>query len=132
MAIDSNVLLTHCQLALGVTQKELGDLIGVSKRTIQRWQDRGCNMCPSQAELLADALRPTRPDLADHMMELAKKEAKAMRHVTPELVDRVMQAAAGAGGIGVEAARSIVTAALVQAADLDLDLQRLVAKLTEG
>ena len=131
MAIDSNVLLTHCQLALGVTQKELGDLIGVSKRTIQRWQDGGCNLYPWQAELLAGALRSKRPDLADQMTELAKKEAKALRHVTPELVDRVMQAAAGAGGIGVEAARPIVTAALVQAADLDLDLQRLVAKLTE-
>ncbi len=86
---------------------------------------------PSQAELLADALRPTRPDLADQMMELARRQAKVLRLVTPEQVDRVMQAAASAGGIGVEAARSIVTAALVQAADLDIDLQRLVAKLTE-
>src|SRR5450631_2773617 len=43
MAIDSGKMLTQCQFALHLTQEELADLIGVSKRTIQRWQDRGCN-----------------------------------------------------------------------------------------
>ncbi len=53
-------LTTLCQLALGVTQKEMGDLLGRNRRTIQRWQARGC-LLPDEAETLANALRPEHP-----------------------------------------------------------------------
>ena len=39
MSSDSSVLMVNVQVALHLTEPELGALIGVTKRTIQRWQD---------------------------------------------------------------------------------------------
>ena len=59
--MDSAALLVHCQIALGRTQKELGDLLGMDRRTIQRWQKRGSDLMPDQVQTLANALQPVTP-----------------------------------------------------------------------
>jgi transcriptional regulator with XRE-family HTH domain len=44
MTTNPGALLVLIQDALGLTQQELGDLIGRSKRTIQRWQSMGTRL----------------------------------------------------------------------------------------
>jgi transcriptional regulator with XRE-family HTH domain len=129
MAIDSGKMLTQCQFALHLTQEELADLIGVSKRTIQRWQDRGCNITPAQAEALASALRPVRPDLADQVLELGRQAATEMRLVTDEVLASILQAAASAGGVSPDAVRPAVRAAFAHAAELGLNPHVVAARL---
>jgi transcriptional regulator with XRE-family HTH domain len=41
MPAESVALLVRCPMALGLTQEELGELLGRTKRTIQRWQTSG-------------------------------------------------------------------------------------------
>ncbi|HEY3816949.1 MAG TPA: hypothetical protein VGL81_07260 [Polyangiaceae bacterium] len=72
MASESSILLVNIQLALQISQRELGALIGRTKRTIQRWQGKGTAMLDEdQAKVLAAHLRPVRPDLADEVLECA-------------------------------------------------------------
>jgi GNAT superfamily N-acetyltransferase len=84
MASVSNVLLIECRMALRLTQQELGDLVGCTKRTIQRWEDRGALFTQQEGEALAGALRMVRPDLAAQIaaivgISLAKVESPAIR-----------------------------------------------------
>src|SRR5271154_5300149 len=67
MASIDAALLVHCQMALGFTQQHLADLLGCTKRTVQRWEDRGGILLPSGLEALARALYPVRPDLAEQV-----------------------------------------------------------------
>jgi hypothetical protein len=40
-------------MALGLSQKQLADLVGCAKRTIQRWEDRGATLIQVTAPLVA-------------------------------------------------------------------------------
>ena len=77
MSTSSAALLVHCQIALGLTQKALGDLLGRDGRTIQRWQEKGTDLMPDQARTLADALLRVRPDLAEQVLKLGRQTALA-------------------------------------------------------
>ena len=57
-------------MALGLTQEELGELLGRNRRTIQRWQDNDFEPMADQAEMLARALQPVRPDLAEQVPDV--------------------------------------------------------------
>jgi len=135
MPADSGALLIHCQMALGLTQQGLGDLLGMTKRTIQRWQDRGFAPLAQQAETLAHALRPVRPDLADQVLELRRKVALAAEDAPPvvpataEVIDGILRAAADAAGTSPEAIRPAITAALLEADEAGVDVKALVAGL---
>jgi len=133
MATDSATLIIQCQIALQITQKQLGDLVGRDRRTIQRWQDRGCIMLPLEAKALADALRPTRPDLADQVLGLGRDGAAAAGmapEVTPEVIAEILKAArAAAGGVAPMSIRAAVTAALTEVAQGGFDVRTVVAKL---
>jgi hypothetical protein len=133
MAADSATLIVHCQIALDLTQRELGDLLGKNRRTIQRWQSRGCHLLPAEAKTLAAALRPVRPDLADQALALGQKSAIALGMTPPatlQEIDEILQAAArAAGGIATGAVRRAVTAAFVKAAERGFDLKAVVAGL---
>jgi hypothetical protein len=100
MPMDSAVLLVHCQIALGLTQKELGDLLG-----------------------MASALQPVRPDLAEQVLELGRTMGIVGQPASPataEVIDAILQAAADAGGTSPEAIRPAVTAALLKAEERGL------------
>jgi hypothetical protein len=132
MAASSSALLIQCQLALSLTQKELGALVGRDRRTVQRWQDKGVDLTPTQAQTLADALRPVRPDLAEQVLELGRKAAIVGQppcSATPEVIDAILRAAADAGGTSPEAIRPAVTAAFVKAEDVGVEVRAVVAGL---
>jgi hypothetical protein len=138
MPTESASLLIRCQMALGLTQEELGDLLGRNRRTIQRWQDRGFDPLPATAEALADAVRAVRPDLADEVLELGRKTALATgmappaRAVTAELLEEILWAATEAGGAQgttPEGIRAAVLAALVKMEEAGVDVGAVVAGL---
>jgi transcriptional regulator with XRE-family HTH domain len=135
MPSDSAALLIHCQVALGLTQEELGDLLGKNRRTIQRWQDSGFEPMADQAETLAGALEPVRPDLAEQVRELGRKAAIAAgvtppaRPATAEVIDAILRAAADAGGTTPEAIRPAITAALLKAEEAGVEVRAIVAGL---
>ncbi len=125
--------MTLCQLALGVTQKEMGDLLGKNRRTIQRWQARGCGLMPDEAETLANALRPEHPELADQVVALGQATAASLGLppvATPEAIDAILQAAAAAAeGVSARAIRAAVTAAFVKAAQGGFHVKGVAAGL---
>jgi|SRR5580658_4353725 hypothetical protein len=132
MAAGSAALLVHCQLALDLTQKELGALLGRDRRTVQRWQETGVDLTPAQARTLADALQPIRPDLAEQVLELGRKPpivGPPPSPATPEVIDAILRAAADAGGTSPEAIRPAVIAAFAKAEDVGVEVRAIVAGL---
>jgi len=64
-------LLWRLQTTLHMTQKELGDLVGLSSRTIIRYYQRGGMFLPSQWAKLARALQPVDPALAEYCARMS-------------------------------------------------------------
>ena len=135
MPADAVALLVHCQIALGLTQEELGELLGRNKRTIQRWQASGFELMADQAETLAHALQPVRPDLAEQVLELGRRAAIAAgmtppgRPATAQVIDAILRAAADAAGTSPEAIRPAITAALLKAEEAGVEVRAIVAEL---
>jgi transcriptional regulator with XRE-family HTH domain len=138
MPDDSAALLIHCQLALRLSQEELGELVGKNRRTIQRWQESGFQPSANVAETLAHALQPVRPDLAEQVLDLGRKAAIAAgmtppaRPATAEVIDAILRAAADAAGTSPEAIRPSITAALLKAEEAGVDVSAIVAGLTSA
>jgi transcriptional regulator with XRE-family HTH domain len=135
MTVDAEGLMVHCQFALKLTQAQLGELVGVHKRTIQRWQQGRFLLTPDQAERLAVALQPVRPDLAKQVLEMGREFAAStgtnppVLPATPEEIEEVVRAAAQAGGMSPDAIRASIAAAFTKAAALDLEVRDVVAGL---
>jgi transcriptional regulator with XRE-family HTH domain len=135
MPADSAALLVRCQIALGLTQEELGELLGRTKRTIQRWQTSGFEPVADQVETLAHALQPVRPDLAEEVLELGRKAAivagvtPPARPATAEVIDAILRAAADAGGTSPEAIRPAIAAAFLEAEEMGVEVRAIVAGL---
>jgi transcriptional regulator with XRE-family HTH domain len=137
MPTSSAALLVHCQLALGLTQRQLGELLGRDRRTIQRWQEKGVELMPDQAQTLANALQPARPDLAEQVLELGRKTAimagmAGVSSATAEVIDAILQAAADAGGTSPQAIRPAVTAAFLKAREVGVEVRAIVAGLSSA
>jgi hypothetical protein len=132
MATDLAALQVHCPIALGRPQKELGDLLGKDRRTIQRWQEKGFDLMPDQARTLALALEPVRPDLAKQVLELGGKTAivgPPDSPATSEVIDAILRAAADAGGTSPEAIRPAITAALLKAEEAGVEVSAIIEGL---
>ncbi len=132
MAGISAKLIVQCQMALGLTQSELGALIGKTKRTIQRWQDKGAVLLPEEARALAKALRPVRPDLAEEVLALGVQSSAAqpLDPATAGAIDAILRAAAGAAdGTPPEAIRAAVAAAFAEARDQGVGVLAVLAGL---
>ena len=131
MSKSSAALVVHCQIALGLTQKTLGSLLGVDRRTVQRWQDRGFAPTPDQVQTLARALRPVRPDLADQVVELGGHASMAAPQTpaSADVIDAILRAAADAGGMSPDAIRAVVTAAFVKAEEAGVDVRAIALGL---
>jgi transcriptional regulator with XRE-family HTH domain len=114
MATDWSTILLQVRATLGLTQKDLGELLGRDRRTIQRWEDRGGNgLSLSEAEILATAVRPEDPALADTILEEGRLWEERFGHrASAEAVASILEAAARAGGMSVEAVKPVVKAAL--------------------
>jgi transcriptional regulator with XRE-family HTH domain len=129
--METKGLIVEIQHALGMSQTELGELVGVNKRTIQRWQE-GFSLLPEQAHRLATALRPVRPELAEQVLQLGRESARrtgapVQFAATPEQIDQIVRAARDAGA-GI---RATLAAAFAKAEELELEIDQVVAGLEE-
>ena len=135
MPPDSSILLLHCQDALGLNQRELAEFLGVSRRTILRWHDGGFSPLSSMARKLADAVRPTRPDLADQVMQLGARSDAILGVAPPpapasaEVIADIVQAAAAAAGLSAQAVRPAIVAAFTRAHETGVDVRAVIAGL---
>jgi hypothetical protein len=134
MPHDTAALMTLVQVSLRISQREMGELVGVTKRTIQRWQGGGTAILDeNQATVLAERLRPGHPELADEVMALGRRfGTTSAKPVSPEALAAILGAAATAGGLSPEGARPLVLAAFQQAAAEGLDVQAVVVALRSG
>ena len=149
MATPSSILMIKAQTALSCTQAELGDVLGASKRTVQRWQHGGAILLPQQWGKLATAVHPHDRDLAasiaaeggTNLVDLGLERPPSPPRVveaeppppplpTSRLVEAVVGAAADAMSMIPRAARPGVAAAFVCAAELRLSVAEVVAALT--
>jgi hypothetical protein len=133
MPTDSAALMVKCQMALGITQRQLADMLGKDRRTIQRWQRSGCILPPAEAKTLARALRPAHPELAARVLALGNQMATAFGAVaSPEVIDGILRAAAQAVGASPATIGPAILAAFGKAAEAGLDAKAVVAGLTAG
>jgi len=138
MPNSTGALLLECQFALKLNQQEFAALLGRDRRTIQRWMDTGMALTLDQAQTLASALRPTRPDLADQIDALGKEFAETAglpQPATPaseEVIASILEAAATSSGVSVDVIRPGVTAAFRKAAEAGVDVEEVVAGLDAG
>jgi transcriptional regulator with XRE-family HTH domain len=136
----SHTLLIHCRLALGLSQQEFAALVGVTKRTLMRWEERGTVLLPPQATALARALNGVRPDLAVQVAAsvgatLPKLGVVPAADSSPttisDPVDSVVRAAASVMGCAPNDIRGAVAAAFAQAREIGLDVEDVVEKLVD-
>lgn len=116
-----SALLYRAQLALGMTQAEFGELIGVSRRTIIRWSPNASPI-PQHLHEVARAVHPLDSGLAAEVAVAAGTtlEALGVLPATPpmqlaHLVDSIVCAAAEAAGTTPQAIRPALSAALERA-----------------
>ncbi len=126
-------------MALALSQQQFGDIIGRTKRTIQRWEERGTSLLPSEVKALARRLHPIRADLAAQLAaaagttldDLGIPSAVSSSSVqTAAPIDRVMDAAASAMGVTREAIRPAVAAAFAKAHEVGLDVPAVIEQLS--
>ena len=138
MAATPNTLFVQCRMALGLTQKELADIVGRTRRTIQRWEDHGAILLPSEIGALARALYPARPDLAATVAASGDTSLDALgigagarsgQPATSDPIAAIVHAAADAMGLTPDAVRPAVAAAFVRASEVGLDVQAVVRGL---
>ena len=139
MAGATNVLIIECRMALGLTQEEMGKLVGCTKRTVQRWEDRGALLVAPEVEALVRALHPVRPDLATQIAAIDGRTPDQIGLSTPagrtsgapksDPIDAVVVAAAEAIGVTAEAVRPAVAAAFARAEDEGLDVKTVNERL---
>ena len=130
--MPSATLFVLVQVALKLTQKQLGQMLGVDRRTIQRWQDRGSGtLSRSDARLLAKALRPTHPDLADEVMDLGRRNP-ILAPASPEDLAVILEAAAAAAGTTPALARTLLVAAFTKASEIGVDVASFAIAVRDG
>ena len=144
-------VLIHCQHQLGKTQESLGELLGVSRRTMLRWQHHGGGPTPAGWADLARRLYTTDPELARHAakagghtldglgLRASPPAAPAPRPPPPapprpapvprHLVDSLVCAAAEAADLMPKALRPALVAAFERARDLDLTVDSVLEGL---
>jgi DNA-binding XRE family transcriptional regulator len=136
-------VLRYVRQALMMSQVELGEAIGLSRRTIIRWERGQSSPVPFQAQQLVDLVRPEEPDLADELlaamgMEPAVAGAPSVdgpvtslgktpggRHI----IDAVVYAAADAIDGVPRDVRRAVTAAFVRAREMGLSVEEVAQAL---
>jgi transcriptional regulator with XRE-family HTH domain len=132
-------LVAEAQRTLGLTQAQLGELLGISRRTVIRWSGASS---PSQGDLvkLAKAVFPKDPALADrlaraggarlHELGLAPPpQAPPSPQARENAIASIVCAAAEASVGTPQAARAGLLAALDRAATLGVTSEELRSAL---
>ena len=139
LSSELSPLVTRARLVLGMTQEQLGDLLGVAKRTVIRWN---AGSTPSQDQVieLAKAVHAQDPELASELAKAAgtrldeiglgaPKVAAPTALVRELAIDSIVCAAAEASVGTPQAARAGLLAALQRAAALGISSEELRAAL---
>ena len=137
---------------LGMSQGELGDALGVSRRTIIRWQRGHTSPAPTQVKQLADLVRDEDDELADELLAqigiepvappAAEAASSAMAVAAPtaapapppeppgpapaHAIDSIVCVAADAANLVPRAMRPALAAAFTRAMELGLTLEQIV------
>jgi hypothetical protein len=138
------------QHEVGMTQYELGEKLGVSRRTIIRWGRNATVPAPFQVEQLAGLVRASGDDdLADGLLEAANlpipgPAVQVVEPVAPapspepvgpppqQLIDAVIYAAADAADLAPRKTRLALRAALLRARELGVTAEAMVLALSAG
>jgi hypothetical protein len=138
MSLSPGAIFELSRIALRTTQVGLGAMFGVSRRTAQRWSDRG--FPSTQLPKLASLVHPLDPKLAAAIAAAAGTTLEALGIVRPEpappppllpppapplpdsVVDAVVCAAAEAMDTMPRHARAGVHAAFARAKELGVDV----------
>jgi hypothetical protein len=137
-------LLAKAHDALKLTQRELGERLEVSLRTVSRWYTGGTLPGAHVVARLAHAVYPVDAELAEQLMAVATSEltglglappeplpiAKAPPRATPRAVDGVVCAACEAMDASPRAVRPALLAAVRAARDLGMTLDDLERDLS--
>jgi hypothetical protein len=135
MDVHRGALLAEACQSLGVTQEELGKLLGLSRRTIVRWQGSS-GYPPWYAADVARAVHPRDPDLAARIAAREGSSLELMGIVTPRppppppeppahMVDLVVCAAAEALDVSPRTVRPALAAAFRRARQAGLTLEQV-------
>ena len=142
-------LLVKAGLALGMSQRDFGDLLGVSRATMNRWQGgRHTGLTPSQVATLARSLLPRDIGLAAEIAAYGQESLESLGLVSrpappppppapepvalPHLADSALCAAAEAGSLPPAVVRPMLVAALDRAKGLKLSVEDLLQGLREA
>ena len=137
MANTLGPLLTEVRRALHLNQLELAELIGRSKRTVQRLEAGRSTFYGRERALLVRALYPKDPELAARVAASGGEtlaaagivEAPSAPMVSRDAIDSVLCAAADVLDLSPRAVRPALLAALTRASDLGLSVEALAAGL---
>lgn len=134
--------VVKAQLTLLLNQKELGELMGSSQRTVQRWYAGRGWPSPDQLTKLVVAVHPRDPDIARRLAATMGHTLESLGVVAPPvqapaepsplmplLVESVVSAAAEALDVSPRVARPAVLAAVERAKAAALTLDDLLAVL---
>ena len=127
-------ILLRAQQTLGMTQTQLGAIIGASRKTVARWQNHAQTFSPRQIHALASAVHPVDPDLAAEIAAFGGTTLETLGIVVPtpsqlppaptlaHLVDAVVMAAVEANGQLSPQIRPLLSAAFERAAAMGLSV----------
>jgi transcriptional regulator with XRE-family HTH domain len=143
MTSTAVVLTLEARRLLGLTQETLGDLLGSSRRTVQRW-DRG-HALPMKEQLakLAAEVYPLDAQLAEKLAKEAATTLEELGVVTPVppppppapppyLTDTVVCAAAEALNVPPPAVRPALLAAFRRAREVGLKVEDVEEALRDA
>jgi transcriptional regulator with XRE-family HTH domain len=143
MTPNAVALTLEARRVLGLTQETLGDLLGSSRRTIQRW-DRGQSL-PMKEQLaqLAAEVHPRDPQLAAKLAQEAGSTLERLGIVKPVppapppapppyLTDTVVCAAAEALNVPPPAVRPALLAAFRRAREVGLRVEHVEQALSDA
>jgi transcriptional regulator with XRE-family HTH domain len=137
-------LLVQAQNALGVSQGQLGDLLGLSRQTIWRYQTGQSNPLGSSLQDLARRVRAIDAGLASRLAGAGSGARKASFKIathksasggpveTRLLADAIVCAAAEALDASPRAVRRALLAAFARARDTGLALDAIETALAKG
>lgn len=150
----SGVLVIQARIALGLSQRKLGEMLGISERTVQRWEDGGAIVLPHTIATLTTEVLPKDPDLAARIaahagtslaqlgVEKAPEPAPPPPAPPPPpalpplptetLVDSIVCVAADAIGVLPRAIRPALAAAFRRAREVRLEVGEVADSLGGG
>jgi hypothetical protein len=120
--------LVEAEWKLKMSHGQFANLLGVSRRSIIRWESRGAQVLTGSMLKLAVALDAVSPELAAECRTLVSQDPTVP--ASDEIVDAILRAAALALGTSPEAVRPGVDAAFRAARSRGVSAQAVVLGLT--